>query len=185
MSETEIGFYELKEGARSFSITTENVILSENLKYHVENNISLSNSVFRLGSDGWMNLVNEIRGLYEKGQINLNENDEFIILTEAGRTGIYQGKSVPLDSPQRSSGPKKFHVYVNSGRKNAEGRVVAKKVGFGDPNLKVKNYDRARAKSFRARHKCHLKTDRTTPGWWSCNVARYRKQLGLTSSTSW
>ena len=92
MSETEIGFYELKEGARSFSITTENVILSENLKYHVENNISLSNSVFRLGSDGWMNLVNEIRGLYEKGQINLNENDEFIILTEAGRTGIYQGK---------------------------------------------------------------------------------------------
>ena len=128
MSETEIGFYELKEGARSFSITTENVILSENLKYHVENNISLSNSVFRLGSDGWMNLVNEIRGLYEKGQINLNENDEFIILTEAGRTGIYQGKSVPLDSPQRSSGPKKFHVYVNSEEKMLKVELLLKKL---------------------------------------------------------
>lgn len=92
----------------------------------------------------------------------------------------YRGKSVKLGKPFRTpGGPKKFSVYV----KNKAGNVV--KVSFGDPNLRIKNADPARAKSFRARHKCDQKKDRTTPGYWSCNVARYRKALGLTSSRTW
>ena len=27
--------------------------------------------------------------------------------------------------------------------------------------------------------------DRTTAGYWSCNVGRYAKQIGLSSSNSW
>lgn len=165
-------------------LTEENQIISEELKYHIDNNLSLTNSAFRIGSKAYLKLVNEIRTLYKNNSIKLNENDEFIILTEAGRTGIYQGKTVALDSPKRG-GSKKFYVYVNSGRKNAQGRVVAKKVSFGDPNLTVKNYSPERRKSFRARHKCHLKNDKKTAGWWSCNVARYRKQLGLVSDKPW
>lgn len=181
-----IGYYESQEGSRPMNLITENVQLSENLQYHLENNISLSNSVFRLGSEAWMDLVNEMRDLWEQGLLHVNENDEFILMTEAGRTGIYQGKSVALDSPKRASGGnKKFTVYVNSGRKNKEGRVIAKKIGFGDPNLTVKNKDPKRAKSFRARHKCHLKNDKTTPGYWACRTGRYAKQLGLSSSASW
>lgn len=181
-----IGYYEMMEGARPMRVMTENVQFSENLQYHVENNLSLSNTVFRLGSDAWMGLVNEMRSLWEQGLLEVNENDEFILLSEAGRTGVYQGKSVPLDSPRRAKGGnKKYVVYVNSGRKNAEGRVVAKKIGFGDPNLSVKNNDPKRAKSFRARHKCHLKTDKTTPGYWACKIGRYAKQVGLSSSASW
>lgn len=182
----ELGYYELKEGARPIKVLTENTVISENLKYHLDNNLSLSNTVFRLGSDAWMALVNEMRSLHEQGLIEVNENDEFILLTEAGRTGLYQGKSVALDSPRRAtSGPKKFVVYVNSGRKNAEGRVIAKKIGFGDRSLSVKNKDPKRAKSFRARHKCHLKNDKMTPGYWACKIGRYAKQVGLTSSASW
>ena len=179
-------YYMLKESENPMilSLTESNFVISEDLNYHLKNNISLTNSIFRIESDSYLNLVNEIRDLHNKGLIKLNENDEFIILTEAGRTGIYAGKQVPLDSPRRG-GSKKFYVYVNSGRKNAQGRVVAKKVSFGDPNLTVKNYSPERRKSFRARHKCHLKTDKTTPGWWSCNVARYRKQLGLVSDKPW
>ena len=181
-----IGFYEMMEGARPMKVITENVQFSENLKYHIENNLSLSNTVFRLGSDAWMGLVNEMRSLFKQGLLEVNENDEFILMTEAGRTGVYQGKSVPLDSPRRAKGGnKKYVVYVNSGRKNAEGRVVAKKIGFGDTNLSVKNNDPKRAKSFRARHKCHLKTDKTTPGYWACKIGRYAKQVGLSSSASW
>lgn len=158
MKEYELGYYEMREGARPMSLLTENVQISENLQYHIGNNLSLTNSIFRLGSDAYCDLVNEMRDLWQKGIIAVNENDEFILMTEAGRTGIYHGKTVKLDSPQRQTGGrKKFKVYVNSGRKNAEGRVVAKLVQFGDPNLKIKNYDPARAKSFRARHKCHLK----------------------------
>jgi hypothetical protein len=92
----------------------------------------------------------------------------------------YHGKTVSLNKPFRTSGgAKKFGVYV----KNKKGNVI--KVGFGDPNLRVKNYNPKRAKSFRARHKCHTKKDRTTPGWWSCNVSRYKKALGLSSSKNW
>lgn len=92
----------------------------------------------------------------------------------------HRGKNVKLNRPFRTpGGPKKFGVYV----KNKKGNIV--KVGFGDPNLTVKNYNPKRAKSFRARHKCHTKKDRTTPGYWSCNVSRYKKALGLSSSRTW
>jgi hypothetical protein len=186
MEEELIGYYESREGAVPMNLITENVQLSENLQYHLENKLSLSNTVFRLGSEGWMELVNETRVLWEQGLIQVNENDEFILMTEAGRTGVYQGKSVPLDSPRRTTGGnKKFVVYVNSGRKNAEGRVVAKKIGFGDPKLSVKNKDPKRAKSFRARHKCHLKNDKMKAGYWACRIGRYAKQVGLSSSASW
>ena len=93
---------------------------------------------------------------------------------------LHRGKNVKLGSPFRTpGGPKKFAVYV----KTPKGTV--KKVTFGDPNLKIKNSNKGRAKSFRARHKCDQKKDRTTAGYWSCNVSRYRKKLGLKSSNSW
>jgi hypothetical protein len=182
-----LGFYEMMEGARPIKIINETSVYSENLQYHLKNNLSLSNTVFRLGSEAWMDLVNEMRSLYEQGLIEVNENDEFILLTEAGRTGIYNGKSVALDAPRRAPAgeKKKFVVYVNSGRKNADGRVVAKKITFGYRGLKVRNANPKAAKSFRARHRCSEKTDKTTPGYWACRTGSYAKQLGLSSSASW
>jgi hypothetical protein len=186
MEEELLGYYESQEGSRPMNLITENVVISEHLQYHMENQMSLSNSIFRLGSDSWCELVNEMRNLWEQGMLQVNENDEFILMTEAGRTGVYQGKTVKLDSPKRQTGGrKKYMVFVNSGRKNADGRVVAKKIQWGDPKLSVKNKDPKRAKSFRARHKCAQAHDRMTPKWWACNVGRYAKQLGLSSSASW
>jgi len=92
----------------------------------------------------------------------------------------HRGKNVKLGKPFRTpGGPKKFAVYVKSKNGNV------KKVTFGDPNLRVKNANKGAAKSFRARHKCDQKKDRTTAGYWSCNVGRYSKQLGLSSKNSW
>jgi hypothetical protein len=116
---------------------------------------------------------------------SLKDNPEFSKIHNQEGTAMmneaeYHGRKVSLGKPFRTSGgPKKFSVYV----KNKSGNVV--KVNFGDPNLKVRNANPERAKSFRARHKCDQKKDRTTPGYWSCNVARYRKALGLTSSRTW
>ena len=115
----------------------------------------------------------------------LTNNPKFLSLVDMDSTKMineaeYRGRKVKLGRPFRTSGgPKKFSVYV----KNKSGNII--KVNFGDPNLKIKNADPKRAKSFRARHKCDQKKDRTTPGYWSCNVARYRKALGLTSSRTW
>ena len=76
----------------------------------------------------------------------------------------YQGKSVTLNNPFRlpSGNKKKFGVYVT----NKKGNIV--KVTFGDPNMEIKRDDPERRKSFRARHNCADKKDKTTPGYWSC-----------------
>ena len=42
----------------------------------------------------------------------------------------YQGRKVKLGKPTRGD-VKKFKVYVNSGKKDAKGRIKAKKVNFG------------------------------------------------------
>jgi len=184
----------LKEGAET----------SENLKYHINEGLTLSENVFRIYSDEFFNLINEVRNLYELGMIYLNEEDKWIVNTDIGRTSLYEGETVWLDIPfeieddemvneaeyrgrkvslnspfRTSGGPKKFAVYV----KSPSGNV--KIVRFGDPNLRVRNNNPGARKSFRARHKCDQKKDKTKAGYWSCNVARYRKKLGIKSSSPW
>ena len=166
-------------------LIVENTQISSELKYHLSNSLSLANTIYRYGSESYYALVNEVRNLYQNGQLQLNLHDQFFIDTDLGCEAVHNGKKVILDSPTRSSGAKKYQVYVNSGRKNKDGEIIAKKVSFGDRSLSVKNYSDARRKSFLARHKCSQKKDRTTPGWWSCNVGRYAKKLGLTSSKRW
>lgn len=90
----------------------------------------------------------------------------------------YQGKMVELNKPKRG-GTRKFYVYV----KNDKGNVV--KVSFGDPNATIKNDDPKAAASFQARHRCSEQKDKTSAAYWSCNVARYAKSLGLSSSRPW
>jgi hypothetical protein len=183
----------------------ESVNVSPELKYHVDNNLTLTNNIYRVYSEGYFRLVNEVRDLYENGDIILNEEDRLMVQSDLGRIVVIDGREIYLDAPfevieeedvleeakhrgknvklnkpfRTSGGPKKFAVYVKS---NSGG---IKKVSFGDPNLRVRNNNKAASKSFRARHKCDQKKDRTTAGYWSCNVGRYAKQLGLSSSNSW
>ncbi len=149
-----------------------------------------------------MDLVNEARILWERGDIELDEDDLFLIGTDAGRTGIYEGEEVLLDVPfyiwddideaeyrgrkvdlnkpfRTPGGPRKFAVYT----KNESGNIV--KVGFGQPGMRVNNDDPAKARSFRKRMRCDNPGPRWKAKWWSCNVARYRKLLGIKSSRPW
>ena len=81
----------------------------------------------------------------------------------------YQGRKVTLNKPTKGD-TKKSKVYVNSGKKTKDGKVKAKKVEFGDPDMKIKKSNPERRKSFRARHKCDQKKDKTTAGYWSCKA---------------
>jgi hypothetical protein len=104
-------------------------------------------------------------------------DDEVAKLNEAE----YRGKDVPLNKPKRG-GSKKFYVYT----KNKKGNVV--KVSFGAVDgggaLAVKLDDPKRRKAFADRHNCDKKTDKTTPGYWSCRLTRYAKQLGMKKNYS-
>ena len=53
-------------------VTESNVMLSEGLQYHIENQISLSENIYRYGSEEYFNLINEVRSLYKEGKIDLS-----------------------------------------------------------------------------------------------------------------
>ena len=65
----------------------------------------------------------------------------------------YQGRKVKLNKPMAGDS-KKFKVYVNSGKKNADGTIKVKKVEFGQKGVKIKKSNPERRSSFRARHNC-------------------------------
>jgi hypothetical protein len=179
-----------------------NFEVSEALRYHLDRGIPLHENVFRVYSPAYFGLVEEVRVLYDSDRIALADDDCELVESDLGRTAEYKGRTVRLDAPFRPKGRldeaehkgkkvslgkpfrtpgegKKFAVYV----KAPSGRV--KKVRFGDPKLTVKNNNPARAKSFRARHKCSEKNDRTKAGYWACRIGRYAKSVGLKSSKSW
>ena len=179
-------------------------IISEGIIYHINNGKPLTENVYRVYSNKFFNLFNEARDLYKSGTVEFFGNDLELIKTDIGKVGLYEGQYVYLDIPfidgeedylveakhrgrnvklnkpfRTPGGPKKFAVYVKSPGGNI------KKVTFGDPNLRVRSSNKKAAKSFRARHKCSQKKDRTTAGYWSCNISRYRKALGIKSSNPW
>lgn len=180
----------------------EDAEVSENLKYHLDQGLNLHENIFRVYSKAYIDLIEEVRRLYEQDKIALDDADADLVESNVCEMAEYNGKKVRLDAPFlvrekldeatykgknvkigkpfRTPGEnKKFAVHVMG----PSGRV--KKVRFGDPNLSVKNNNPARAKSFRARHKCSEKKDRTTPGYWACRIGSYAKSVGLKSNRSW
>ena len=109
--------------------------------------------------------------------------------------GLYEGVTVHLESPmieleeepelntpKRSSGDKKYVVYV---RNPDTGNI--KKIEFGDEKggLTAKINDRDAAKNFASRHNCDTKTDKMSAGYWACRLPKYAKELGLKGGGSY
>lgn len=175
----------------------ENIKVSENLQYHLDNKIPLGESIFRISSNAHVKLFAETRKLWEAGKITLSEADEYFMNTDAGRQGIYEGKLVPLDLPYimeaskkknpplnkpKRGGPKAYYVYVRDPKSKK-----IKKVTFGSGGLRAKISNKKAAQAFAKRHDCKNKKDRTKASYWSCRLPRYAKQLGLgtPASTYW
>jgi len=154
--------------------------ISEDLQYHIDNNIPLSENMFRTGSPKYFDVINEARKLREKGLYE-NELDNELLDSDLGKFFIYEGERLPLDFPMineaeykgkkvklndpKSGGPKKWYVYV---RNPKTGKV--KKVSYGSPVMTAKWNDPAARKSFAARHQCAKKKDKTKAGYWACRA---------------
>jgi len=177
-------------------------ILSEGLKYHIDNNKPLTEHVYRAGSTKYFNLWAEARDLYLREILDFSGDDlDIITETDLGHFGIYEGQKVPLDfimeemeeeldeaakakkknpplnKPHRG-GSKKFYVYV---RKPGGG---IKKVSFGQAGMSAKINNPKARQAFSKRHDCPNKKDKTKPSYWSCRLPRYARLLGLKSSFS-
>ena len=174
-------------------------LVSENLQYHINRNIPLMESEFRIGSEAHLSLIKEARKLYSRGVLDLCEEDEGIMDTHLGEFDLYEDTLVPLDLPMlnegeqldekkkakkkkkdppigkpKRGGPKAYYVYVRDPKTK---RI--KKVTFGSGGLRAKIRNPKARKAFAARHRCSTAKDRTTARYWSCRLPRYAKQLGL------
>jgi hypothetical protein len=138
-------------------------------------------------------LINEVRSLYRRNLIYLNDEDKYIVESDLGKKVIlengniiylevpvedqeflseaeYQGRKVQLGKIMQGD-IKKFKVYV----KNDKGRVVKVNFGFGGKSahgkrMVIKKNNPARRKSFRARHNCDNPGPRWKARYWACRT---------------
>jgi hypothetical protein len=166
---------------------------SEAFKYHQENGLDLSTSVFRLGSQAYDDLFEETKQYWDKGNIILNGKSAWMAKNlEVGKKAKFETDNdawidVKLDTPQRG-GEQKYQVYHNSGKKDDDGNIIATKIEWGDPNRAIDNADEGAASSFWARQQCDLqkKMDPAKKGFWACyGPSLFSKQLGLQSDMPW
>jgi len=180
-------------------------ILSEGLKYHMDNNKPLTEHVYRAGSEQYFNLWAEARALYSRQILEITNTDDLEILTETdlGHFGVLEdGTKVPLDFPielteteveviyeeakkklnkpmRDTSGGKAYKVYVRDPKTKK-----IKTVRFGSGGLKAKINNPKARQAFAKRHNCAQKKDKTKASYWSCRLPRYAKLLGLKSNFS-
>jgi hypothetical protein len=192
-------------------ITENRTIISEGLRYHLDNQIPLVENVYRYGSESYFNLINEVRSLYNEGKVDLSFMDEELIKTDIGKKAIFEGKEVWLDipiedneiltevkfrgkdvdtsSPQRdSSGGKAYKVYVSGcAKKTKSNPSGVKQIRFGSGGLRAKLSDPDRRKAYDSRHGCSKgrHNDKCKAGYWSCRLPRYSEKLNLSGGGTW
>lgn len=176
-------------------------LISEHLQYHIDNNLSVIENIFRPRSDAYFELLHESRDLFDKGLLgHLHEDDTLLFKTsDIGKFDYFNGKMVPLDfpmldeeieeieeakyqnkevklnKPMRSSGPKKYKVYVKNPK---TGKVVVVHFGDAKGGLTSKVNNREARQNFAKRHNCAEKVKKAnaklTPGYWSCVLPRFK-----------
>lgn len=169
------------------------ISVSDGLKYHIDNNIPLTHPIYRKFSEAYFSLLKEARDLYQSGKLIVCADSEWMLEGNFGKFGEWNGEMVPLDFPMAAEeeetiiksaaeykgrkvqtgkprnirkgepgyGKKQYVVFVMDGDR-------VKRISFGDANLRAKPSNPKARKSFRARHKCKQKTDRTSAGYWAC-----------------
>ncbi len=109
--------------------------------------------------------------------LTIEEVLEMEVIDENITEAKYKGKTVKLNKPMRGDS-KKFKVYVNSGKKNADGSIKVKKVNFGhggttakkagQKTMKIRKSNPKARSAFRARHNCDNPGPKTMARYWSC-----------------
>lgn len=182
--------------------------LSDELKYHLDNKISILNNAFRPTSDKYFELIKEAKEKIITENYLEDSEIDIIYNSDIGKFALFNGEKVPLDFPlpeeeyfekeaakskkkkkgpklnypMRSSGPKKYKVYIKDPK---SGNI--RKINFGDKKggLKLNIHDAEARRSFVARHKCKEKKDKTKAGYWACRVGRYPHLVGGKKRYTW
>ena len=174
--------------------------LEEAVSYHVASGVGVEKNIFRPGSTKFFALFREYRRRYNDGRYTPKSLEEIELLEDLdiGNFALYEGSWVPLDYPVQvgneehlneaeyqgkkvelnkpKGGGGDAYVYVNSGKKDKDGKVKVKKVSFGSsmPDaMGDSDAAKKRRKSFGDRHNCSDKKDKPAAGYWSCRATKF------------
>ena len=103
-------------------IQLKEIIGLPSLQYHIDNELSLHENVYRYSSANFIQLFAEARDAYRDGKIQLNEEDlKLIETTDIGLYGVFGETKVPLDLPMINEGKaiitfkNNYEVKINTG----------------------------------------------------------------------
>ncbi len=174
--------------------------VNEAFYHHLNERVGIDRNIFRPGSTAFFALFREARQWYHEGLYRPHTLEEVELLdSDVGEFAFYEGRLVPLDYPimegneehlveaeykgrkvdlnkPKRGGDKGAYVYVNSGKKDKDGKMKVKKVSFGSsmPDAMGKSdAHKKRRKNFGDRHNCADKKDKTAPGYWSCRATKF------------
>ena len=178
------------QNQKRFKMMMESATLAESVEYHLQNNISFTENVFRPGSENFFMMIKEAKRLYAEGKYKpADEYEQDLLESNIGETAIYEGQEVILDFPFQETlneddetgghgigKPFRSHgggaVYV----KNSKGNVI--KVNFSQSGMRKRINEPKRVRSFIARHHCLTNKDRTSASYWACRWPRYFSDTG-------
>jgi hypothetical protein len=174
--------------------------LEEAMLYHIDAGVGVDQNAYRPGSTAFFALFREARRQFYEGTYKPKSEDEYELLEDLdiGEFALYEGVWVPLDYPIMEGNEEHLneaeyqgkkvelnkpirggdgaYVYVNSGKKDKDGKIKVKKVSFGSsmPDAMGDNEaHRKRRKSYGDRHNCSDKDDKTKAGYWSCRATKF------------
>ncbi len=167
-------------------------VIKEAIEYHTNNNIPLTENIFRPGSEMFFEMIKEARRLYSEGSYQPKDEWETDMLrSDIGETATYEGKEVILDYPfetdelNEEGDPTNGKGIGKPFRKNGGGAVYVKGEGgrvrlvnFSQSGMQKKFNDPGATKSFIARHHCLSNKDKTSASYWACRWPRFFSDSG-------
>jgi hypothetical protein len=115
--------------------------ISENMKYHIDNNIPVLENVFRPYSQSFYELIKEARELFDSGKIDISSMDKQLFeSTDLGLFGEYEGQIVPLDLPMEILETNQPAFSTHDVTPDFKYEVMGKEVSDIKPKTWVKNH---------------------------------------------
>jgi hypothetical protein len=99
--------------------------VKEAVEYHIENQISFTDNVFRPGSDMFFEMIEEAKKLYKEGKYTPADEYELDMLnSDIGEIAEYEGQMVVLDYPVEEGLEECWSGYTQKGMKKKGDKMV-------------------------------------------------------------
>jgi len=123
------GFKRVKDHIAGWKLVKEEdapeLTLEEAVQYHLDNNISITENVFRPASEMFFDMISEAKRLYKEGTYTpADEWEKDMLESDIGEVAEFEGQTVVLDYPIEEGLEECWSGYTQRGMKKKGGKMV-------------------------------------------------------------